>query len=328
MSDNQIKFSRIRFLLPAKTFLLIFVIQNNYINIMDKINLKVPAKINLFLRVLDKRSDGYHNIDSVMQTINLYDDLTLEKSDNLELICEDLPNLPAESNLAYKAAEIVSQQAYIPGVKIVLKKAIPSGAGLGGGSADAAFVIRGLMSLYKLNLDIDQLLDMSTSLGADVPFFLGRGQARVGGIGNIMQDIRLPLSYRILVVKPPFSVDTSTAYVGLDRLREGKFSLTNDRKNTLLHRNLTDHDFVRIAKTFINDLEEIVFSWYSELIQVKKYLLDAGAFHAGMSGSGSSVFGLFTPDNRIDETARRLTENNYLVFNCKPVLLPPASISN
>lgn len=295
---------------------------------MDKINLKAPAKINLFLQVLDKRPDGYHNIDSLIQAISLYDELILERSDEIELYCEDLPDVPIERNLAYRAAELVSQMTYIPGVRITLKKRIPSGAGLGGGSSDAAFVIRGLMKLYDLDLDIEQLIQKSSQLGADIPFFLGRGQARVGGIGDIIQDVKLPLAYRILVVKPPFSVDTSKAYAGLDKLREGKFSLTNKAKITLLYRNIADHNFVRIVNTFINDLEEIVFSWHNELIKVKNYLVNGGAFYAGMSGSGSSVFGLFSSDSTIDKIERRLADKNYWVFSCKPVLLPPSSMSN
>ena len=295
---------------------------------MDIINLKVPAKINLFLRVLDKRNDGYHNIDSLMQTIDLYDELTLERSDEIELVCDDLPDVPNEKNLAYRAAEMVASLAYFPGVRITLKKNIPSGAGLGGGSADAAFVIRGLIKLFGLRLDPAELLVKSGKLGADIPFFLSRGQARVGGIGEIIQDCKLPLNYGVALIKPPFSVDTSTAYAELDRHRKGKFFLTNLDKIATLYRNFTDHTFVRIANSFINDLEEVVFSWHRELFQVKKSLLEAGAFYAGMSGSGSSVFGLFSPDNSLDSKVRGSLEKNYLYYFCKPVLLPPASVSN
>lgn len=295
---------------------------------MDKINLKAPAKINLFLQVMEKRPDGYHNIDSLMQVVDLYDEITLERSNDLELVCEGMPNLPPEKNLAYKAAEIVAGQSYIPGVRITLTKNIPSGAGLGGGSSDAAFVIRGLMKLYDLKIEVSQLLELAGKLGADVPFFLGRGQARVGGIGEVIQDIKLPLSYKVLIVKPPFNVDTSKAYAGLDDLRKGKYYLTNNEKITLLYRNLADHNFVRVVNLFINDLEEVVFSWHKELSQVKECLINSGAFYSGMSGSGSSVFGLFSPDNRIDQIAGRLEEKNYQVFSCKPVLLPPASLSN
>jgi 4-diphosphocytidyl-2-C-methyl-D-erythritol kinase len=292
---------------------------------MDKINLKVPAKINLYLRVLDKRPDGYHNIDSLMQTISLYDEITLERSDEIELDCRDLGNLAPENNLAYRAAKLVETMAYFPGVRIVLKKKIPIGAGLGGGSADAAFVIRGLIKLFDLQLDSMELIRRTVQVGSDIPFFLGRGQAHIGGIGDTVRDCVLPLKYKVLLVKPLFSVDTAKAYGELDKCREGKFLLTNRNTDTFLYRIIADHNFVRIANKFINDLEEVVFSWHRELFQVKSRLYDAGAFYSGMTGSGSSIFGLFSPDSTVEKTARRFIENNYSVFVCRPVLLPPAS---
>ena len=291
---------------------------------MDKINLKAPAKINLFLRVLDKRPDGYHNIESLMQTISLYDELTMEKSDDIELECGGMDAIPDEQNLAYKAAKLVESMTYFPGVKITLKKAIPSGAGLGGGSSDAAFVIRGLIKLYDLKLEKSELVEKSSRLGADIPFFLTRGQARITGIGDQIEDCKLPLKYRILVVKPPFSVSTAETYGALDEVRKRKFSLTNDSQLGYLYRSIADPNFVRLTSRFINDLEEVVFSRHQELLRIKQNLCKDGAFYSSMTGSGSAVFGLFSPDNSIEQTARRYSGNN-LVFICQPVLLPPAA---
>ena len=135
----------------------------------------------------------------------------------------------------------------------------------------------------------------------------------------------MPLRYRVLIVKPAFSVDTAKAYGGLAELRAGKFRLTKADKFTFLYRNIADHNLVRNASTFINDLEEVVFAWHPELSQVRQRLLEAGAFYAGMSGSGSAVFGLFSPDSTIAKTARRFAEKNYTSFICRPVVLPPAN---
>ena len=291
---------------------------------MDKINLKAPAKINLFLRVLEKRPDGYHNIESLMQTISLYDELTMEKSDDIELECGGMDAIPDEQNLAYKAAKLVESMTYFPGVKITLKKAIPSGAGLGGGSSDAAFVIRGLIKLYDLKLEKSELVEKSSRLGADIPFFLTRGQARITGIGDQIEDCKLPLKYRILVVKPPISLSTAETYRALDEARKRKFSLTNDLQLGYLHRSIADPNFVRLTSRFINDLEEVVFSRHNELLRIKQNLGKDGAFYSSMSGSGSAIFGLFSPDNSIEQTARRYSGNNK-VFICQPVLLPPAA---
>jgi len=290
---------------------------------MNRVKLKAPAKINLYLRVLNKRPDGYHNIDSLMQTVSLYDELTLEHSDNIEVICPDLDNLPFENNLAYRAADLVAGMAQIPGIRIILKKNIPQGAGLGGGSADAAFVIRGLLKLYDLYLDRNELTKKAAALGADIPFFLGSGQARVSGIGDDIEPCSLPLHYNIIIIKPPFVVETAKAYKAFDNVKSGKFCLTNERKLPLLDKNISDQDYIRSAYHFSNDLEEVVFSWHHELRQIKRDLIRKGAFYSGMSGSGSVVFGLFHPEHDIEESAKELDVDRNEVFICKPVLLPP-----
>jgi 4-diphosphocytidyl-2-C-methyl-D-erythritol kinase len=141
----------------------------------DKISLLAPAKINLYLHVLRKRPDGYHDIDTLMQTVSLYDELTIEPFDRIELYCDEITGIKPVDNLAFKAAVMLSEITEFAGAKITLKKHIPQGAGLGGGSADAAFVIRGLIELYSLTPDKAELKRRLASLGADIPFFLGTG---------------------------------------------------------------------------------------------------------------------------------------------------------
>ena len=292
---------------------------------MDKINLKAPAKINLFLKVKDKRPDGYHNIDSLMQAVSLYDELILEKSNDIELYCTGLDGVKVKDNLAYKSARLIAEMSYFPGVRITLKKNIPTGAGLAGGSSDAAFVIRGLIKLYDLYLDKDELVRRVSLLGADIPLFLGRGQARVTGIGDIIEDYFLPLNYKVLVVKPPFSVNTSEAYQWLENYREGEHFSKNSEDLFLMEKRLTGSRFVHFANLFFNDFEEVVFSRYPQLQKIKQTLKNEGAFCAGMAGSGSAVFGLFPITCDLEKKAGKLFDNQIRVFLCKPVLLVPES---
>jgi 4-diphosphocytidyl-2-C-methyl-D-erythritol kinase len=136
----------------------------------------------------------------------------LKKSDGIELTVDGLSEIEPKDNLAYKAARIVSEMVDYPGAQIILKKYIPTGAGLGGGSADAAFVVRGLMQLYGLKLERFELKRRMALLGADIPFFLGTGQSRATGIGDIIEPIDLPIDYQVLIVKPEISINTRWAY--------------------------------------------------------------------------------------------------------------------
>ena len=292
---------------------------------MEKINLKAPAKINLFLRALRKRPDGYHDIDSLMQAVSLYDEITLEKSADIELECEGLGDVKPEANLAYKAAKLTAGLAYFPGVRITLKKNIPAGAGLGGGSSDAAFVIKGLIELYVLRLDKNELIRQAASLGADIPFFLGHGQARVSGKGDVIEDCFLPRNYKILIVKPPLAIATKEAYRALEIAEPRGFPLTKIDNFLFLKNRMTEADFIRLAKGFSNDFEEVVFRSHPELIQVKQILYEKGAFYSGLSGSGSAIFGLFPPNSNIEKISWLFPIEKVLIFMCKPVLLLKAS---
>jgi 4-diphosphocytidyl-2-C-methyl-D-erythritol kinase len=292
---------------------------------MDKINLKAPAKINLYLSVKDRRPDGYHNIDSLMQVISLYDELSLEKSNDIELYCTGLDNVKIEDNLAYKAARLIAEMSYFPGVRITLRKNIPTGAGLGGGSSDAAFVIRGLIKLYDLHLDRYELVEKVNLLGTDIPLFLGRGQARVTGIGDCIEDYFLPLNYKALIVKPPFSVKTSEAYGWLDVSREGEPPLKNTKDLFLMEKRVTASRFIHFANLFFNDFEEVVFSRHPQLNEIKQILKREGAFCVEIAGSGSAVFGLFPITYDLEKKVEKLFDTQTRVFICKPVLLAPAS---
>ncbi len=281
-----------------------------------KIHLKVPAKINLYLRIMGKRPDGYHDIDTLMQTVSLYDDLTLEKSDRIELVCDGVAGIKSEENLAYRAALMISEMAQYPGLKIILKKHIPQGAGLGGGSADAAYVVRGLIRLYGLELDPKELTRRIVSLGADIPFFLGTGQARATGIGDMLEPLILPTDYQVLIIKPEISINTRWAYQNI------KIRLTNNVNNIILDKRTNIADIVRLMSKIRNDFEELAFAVSDDLAMIKEQLIREKALYASMSGSGSAMFGVFNKTVNLQPIAAKFSDNGFQTFICEPVVLP------
>jgi 4-diphosphocytidyl-2-C-methyl-D-erythritol kinase len=281
----------------------------------EKINLLVPAKINLYLRVLRKRQDGYHDIDTLMQAVSLYDELTIEPFDRIELHCDGIAGLEQVDNLAFKAAKMLSEITEFPGAKITLKKHIPQGAGLGGGSADAAFVVRGLIDLYSLKPNRIELKRQLASLGADIPFFLGTGQARAMGIGDILEDIELPLNYQFLIVKPELSIDTAWAYKNL------RIPLTSERKNVISEKRVDFTDIIRIISKIGNDFEEVAFAVSDNLAKIKEQLIQSKALYASMSGSGSAIFGIFSDTANLDPVIAKFRGEGLQSFSCKPIKL-------
>ncbi len=255
---------------------------------------QAPAKVNLNLRILGKRSDGYHDLDSVMQKITLADTISLRcsKQPGIRLSCvgADLPE--DDSNLVWKAAAAflkASNRTADCGVSIVLEKHIPVAAGLGGGSSDAGAVLTGLNQLLRTQLSEDALVDIGRSLGADVPFFVVSHDAvRATGIGDRMIPVPPLCDCSLLLVNPGFSVSTAWVYKNFTLTRADKDSnLCDSRKND----NLSGSPY-----PLFNDLEKVTIARYPELAAIKSFLLDNGAAGALMSGSGPTVFGIF-PDS-------------------------------
>lgn len=281
---------------------------------MDELSLKAPAKINLYLKVLGKRPDGYHEIESMMQAIDLYDEIKLEKSDSVEIICDD-PGIPLDdSNLAVRAAIVLKEQFYFPGVKISLHKKIPYGAGLGGGSSDAAFVLRGLCRLYELSPSPKEIMAIAAGIGSDVPFFLGSGQALVTGRGETVRPLELPTEYTIMLVVPPLKISTAEVY---DRL---KFSLTKKIEPFLFKKRITISRFNGLLKRFCNDLEETVLGEYPDLSEIKGFLRNSDAIFSAMSGSGSAFFGIFPLGADVKKEIERRFVSGTRLYYCKPVI--------
>ena len=244
------------------------------------IELRAPAKLNLFLEVLQRRPDGYHEIDSVLQTIDLADTVHIERADTVELeVSGDAPDGPG--NLAWRAADLLQV-----GARIRLTKRIPPGAGLGGGSSDAAAVLQGLNRLYGLGRSRAQLADLGASLGADVPFFLHGGAARCRGIGERVERVQVPAA-RYLLVLPPIELSTERVYGALEA------PLTPPRK---VAKFLSEIDFGKEGPsraTFFNRLQEAAEGLEPRLGRLREEAGRAYGAHFTMTGSGSAYFAPF-----------------------------------
>ncbi len=252
---------------------------------IEALHIESPAKINLRLEILKKREDGYHELRTVLQKISLHDTLhfSLKKEKGI-YITADHPNLPVgKNNLVYKAVQsILKVSGYKGGVDIEIEKRFPLGAGLGGGSSNAATTLKAMNQILKLNLPQKELIGMGLEIGADVPFFFWKGAAIGSGIGEQLKKKELPILWYVLIY-PNFEVSTRWAYQN--------FVLTNQQ----FHFNL--HKFVKtpegISRILFNHLEEVVSRKYPQIGIMGKILFSTGALGALMTGSGPTVFGLF-----------------------------------
>lgn len=261
---------------------------------MQTVRLYAYAKINIGLRVTGKRPDGYHEIETIFQQISLPDKVRITLapavSPAIRIIC-NRPGIPVDArNLAYGAAERYLQRSgHCVAVEIGLEKNIPVGAGLGGGSSDAAAVLLALDRLLASPLPFTELEEIAASLGADVPFFLTGGTAYATGIGEVLTPLKIRLDRYIVVVHPPVSISTKWAYTNL------KIRLTNTKNNLKLTHFFTSENGVESwRKTISNDFEPLVFGNYRELENIKLQLYEVGAKYASLTGSGSALYGIFT----------------------------------
>lgn len=282
---------------------------------MDKLILKSPAKINLFLRILRKREDGYHEIVSLMQAVDLQDEMILEKRDGGVEINTDLPDCPAdESNLAFQAARLLLDESGTKaGVSIHIKKRIPMAAGLGGGSSNAATALLGVNRLFELEITPAKLHVLASQLGSDVPFFLGSGQALATGRGEILKPVSIFRDYWLVLVHPAFGVSTRWAYQNF------RILLTKNEKEFNLNFLENRNRFIEALPGFDNDLEETVRERYPVIGQIKDILTDSGAVKSSMSGSGPTVYGVFDQQPKAEEVARKIRRGDWEVFLTQPI---------
>ena len=243
-----------------------------------------PAKINLGLRVLHKRPDGYHEIDSCMIAIPMYDVLELLPAEQFSFRQTGLTiDGDPEANLCVKAYRLMEKHFNVPPTMIHLRKEIPMGAGLGGGSADAAFVLRGLRDLYAIPCSDAFLCELAAQLGSDCPFFIVDHAQIASGRGEVLQPIDLTLKgYFLKVVNPGIHVGTREAYAGI------QFPDQTERVEDVLALPIEDW-----KDRLINDFEGSIFALHPELEAIKAKLYEEGAIYAAMSGSGSTLFGIF-----------------------------------
>jgi 4-diphosphocytidyl-2-C-methyl-D-erythritol kinase len=275
------------------------------------VKIRAPAKINVGLRVVGKRADGYHLLDTVMVPVSLYDEIYITKSirkgrsctAKLTVTCDN-PAVPSdEGNIVFRAADLIIKENSInEPVAIHIVKRIPIGAGLGGGSSDAAATLIAMNSLFRLNYSMRRLKKRGYSLGADVPFFIGRMPARARGIGERLTPIKsLPWNWAIIVY-PGFPVATSWVYRNFQaKLTKpmANISIISPLKKSLGQRRL-----------LVNDLETVTLARYPRIKFLKEELNAEGAAGALMSGSGSAVFGLFDSRGNAARALSRLQKED------------------
>ena len=272
----------------------------------NTLTLKALAKINLGLDVLGKRDNGYHDVRMVMQTIYLYDNVTLTKKEEAGIQVEtNLSYLPVnENNIAYKAAKILIDEFGIKnGVHIKLDKHIPVAAGMAGGSSNAAAVLVGMNRLFGLGLSQKELMERGVLLGADVPYCVMRGTALAEGIGEILSPLPpLPKCY-VLIAKPSISVSTKVVYEALD----AKEIVEHPNIDGVIE-GLEEQDIKKIAEAMGNVLERVTIERYPIIETIKNIMKDMGALNAMMSGSGPTVFGIFDDRKMAKEAQKKLKQ--------------------
>lgn len=270
---------------------------------MNSLDLKSPAKVNLRLEVLKKRDDGYHDLRMVMSRISLFDDITitLNNNDRITLNCDKRSVPLGKENIAWQAANLFKETTGLEkGIDIYIKKKIPMGGGLGGGSSNAATVLMGLNKLTGDSISRNNLLNMGLKLGADVPFFIFEGPALAEGIGEKLSLITdLPKLWFVLVT-PAIEISTGSVFNALNLL------LTKNNENL----NITRFNFsiLKVVEILRNDLESVTLNKYPEVRKIKETLQDCGSAGVLMSGSGATVFSLYRSEEEAKKAFGRIRE--------------------
>jgi 4-diphosphocytidyl-2-C-methyl-D-erythritol kinase len=271
---------------------------------VKKATIPAPAKINLFLRVLRRRPDGYHEIDTLMTPVALFDTVRLEEArTGIRVDCPGHPEIRGPDNLAYRAAErYLEKTGTRRGVKIHIEKRIPLKSGLGGGSSDAAAVLRGMQQITEKHVSAAEMLALAARLGADVPFFLDPGPYRCRGIGEILDPIENLEPFWAILACAPFGFSTSEVYARLNLALTKNASDDNEVSPVLAW------GFEQLASRLHNDLQAIGEEIQPVVGRVCDELLRAGAAGASMTGSGPTVFGLCRSKDWAEATLARVEE--------------------
>lgn len=272
---------------------------------MKYIEIKAPAKINFGLNIVSKRSDGFHNLETIFYPINdLFDVIKIDKSEHFLFTCDNPELENDKNNLILKAVKLL-EKIYSKNfaVNIHLEKKIPIGAGLGGGSSDAAAVLISLNEMFKLGIKHEQMINLALELGSDVPFFIKAKPSIGTSRGEILKQIDLELEYPILIINPGIHISTKEAFQNITP-KPSAYNYLSNGINKL-------DDWSMIKENIINDFEEYVFKKYPEVKYIKEKMYEYGSLFSLMSGSGSTVFGIFDTIEKA-ELAYELFPGNYL----------------
>ena len=278
---------------------------------MEQLKQKAYAKINLSLDVVRRRDDGYHEVKMIMQTVGLYDELTMEKCGQGIHVTVSMGDgflgetLPAdENNLVYKAAKLIMDRYELcEGVRIHLDKHIPIAAGMAGGSTDAAAVIRGMNGLFRLGMDLEDMKKLAVKIGADVPYCIEGGTQLSEGIGEVLTPLRAAPAFLLLIAKPDISVSTKYVYENLNL-----HTLTAHPDVDGMAGAIEKGDSAGIVSRMENVLESVTLEKYPVIRKIKTVMKENGAWNALMSGSGPTVFGIYNNREEMEKTARLLRE--------------------
>lgn len=278
---------------------------------MSSVEKEPCAKVNLGLRVVGRRADGYHNIETLFHTIALHDRVTIEERDSGILVTADLPGIPqGNENLAYAAAlKTLEKAGSKAGVKIEIEKRIPAGGGLGGASSDAAAVIEGVNELLDLDMGEKELREIAGTVGSDVPFFIRGGVALAKGRGDELEYLEKGMKLNLIVVFPGFPISTSWAYSMVDS------GLTPDWFDIMILAGaLEQGDLSSLCRSLYNSFEEVVFGHYPGLFEIKKRMMELGALGSLLCGSGSCIFCIAEDEDRASDIEEGLKERNLSVW--------------
>lgn len=273
---------------------------------MKSIRIKAPAKINFGLFVTRKRIDGFHDIETIFYPLNLYDELIIKKSEHLKFNCNNLSLLTENNNLVLKAVKLLEKYSgrKLP-VEIHLEKNIPIGAGMGGGSSDAAAILLSLNEIFRLGFSTDLLKEFGLELGSDVPFFIRPVPSFATSRGENLSKINFNINKPILIINPNIHIATKWAY---ENIRPDKAAFDLKELNNF------DSSFSSLKDKVLNVFEEPVFTYYPEIKIIKDYCYQTGAEFSLMTGSGSTIFAIFSSKDDAIKTQNYFKQKNYFTF--------------
>ncbi len=273
---------------------------------MKKLEIKAPAKINIGLNVVGKRTDGYHNIETVFFPLDLSDIITIESSDSFAFDCGKNKAVDPEDNSVVNAVRLIEKKAGIKlNIKVSLGKNIPVGAGLGGGSSDGGTMLTALNEFFNMGLKSEDLLELALQLGSDVPFFINPCPAYAFSRGEKIIPLNFKIPYPVLLINPGIHVSTKWAY--------GTIKPMSSRTNLMSFFDKEEIDLRSLINTVTNDFEPAVFGKFPEIKSIKEILYKSGALFSLMTGSGSTVFGIFE-NLKLAEKARSNFPRKYFTY--------------